>query len=70
MDTYKWAAGVEDRRYTASTKVEATVSVPTQIVVQTGIDRGVDTSRAVGDTATEVDNARQISTQDEDSNNW
>ena len=70
VDTYKWAAGVEDRRYTASTKVEATVSVPTQIVVQTGIDRGVDTSRAVGDTATEVDNARQISTQDEDSNNW
>ena len=44
--------------------------MPTQIVVQTGIDRGVDTSRAVGDTATEVDNARQISTQDEDSNNW
>lgn len=39
VDTYKWAAGVDNEKYNPKTKVEATISTPTQIVVYTGIDR-------------------------------
>lgn len=39
VDTLKWTAGVDHEKYNPKTKVEATVSTPTMIVVQTGIDR-------------------------------
>ena len=39
VDTYKWAAGVDNEKYNPKTKVEATINTPTQIVVYTGIDR-------------------------------
>lgn len=39
VDTYKWAAGVDDGKYSPKAKVEATINQPTQIVVMTGIDR-------------------------------
>lgn len=38
-DAYKWAAGVDSTRYSPKAKIEANIQVPTQIVVQTGIDR-------------------------------
>lgn len=41
VDTYKWAAGVDDGKYSPKAKVEATINNPTQIVVYTGIDRAV-----------------------------
>ena len=45
IETHKWAAGVDDARFSPRAKVEATISAPTQIIVHTGIDRtspGVD----------------------------
>lgn len=40
VDTYKWAAGIDQpERYSPKAKVEATISMPTQIIVHTGIDR-------------------------------
>lgn len=40
VDTYKWAASTDDAaRYSPKAKVEATVSVPTIIQVNTGIER-------------------------------
>lgn len=41
-ETYKWAAGVDDGKYSPKAKVEATVNQPTQIIVVTGIDRTRD----------------------------
>lgn len=40
VDTFKWAAGVDDGKYSPKAKVEATINTPTQIIVHTGIDRG------------------------------
>lgn len=39
IEANKWAAGVDDARYKGNAKIEANISVPTQIVVQTGISR-------------------------------
>lgn len=39
VDAHKWAASVDHEKYNPKTKVEATISAPTQIVVYTGIDR-------------------------------
>lgn len=39
VDTYKWAAGVDDAKYSPKAKVEASVTMPTQIIVSTGINR-------------------------------
>lgn len=39
-NAYKWAAGVDAPRYSPKAKVDLAVNVPTQIIVQTGIDRG------------------------------
>jgi hypothetical protein len=39
VETLKWAAGVDHEKYNPKTKIEATVNAPTQIIVQTGIDR-------------------------------
>jgi hypothetical protein len=41
VETRKWAASVDSPRYNPKTKVEATLNVPTQIVVMTGIERDV-----------------------------
>lgn len=39
VDAYKWAAGMDNSRYSPKTKVEATLNTPLQIIVHTGIDR-------------------------------
>lgn len=40
IDAYKWAAGIDKPEvYSPKAKLEATVNVPTQIIVATGIDR-------------------------------
>lgn len=39
IDAHKWAAGVDDAKYKGNAKIEASINVPTQIVVHTGIDR-------------------------------
>jgi hypothetical protein len=39
IEANKWAAGVDDARYKSNAKIEANISVPTQIVVNTGISR-------------------------------
>jgi hypothetical protein len=41
VDTYKWAAGMDDAKYQAKTKMEATINQPVQIIVNTGIVREV-----------------------------
>ena len=38
-DAKKWAAGVDSPRYSPKAKIEANIQIPTQIIVQTGIDR-------------------------------
>lgn len=38
-EAMKWAAGVDHGKYSPKAKVEATLNVPTQIIVSTGIDR-------------------------------
>ena len=38
-DTAKWAAGVDDPKYSPKSKTELSVQVPTQIIVKTGIER-------------------------------
>jgi hypothetical protein len=38
-DLAKWAAGVDDGRFSPKAKVEATFNVPTQIIVHTGINK-------------------------------
>lgn len=40
IDAHKWLAGVDDPKYKNSAKIEANIAVPTQIIVQTGIQRG------------------------------
>ena len=39
LDATKWAAAVDNDKYNPKAKVEATVNVPTQIIVNTGISR-------------------------------
>jgi hypothetical protein len=39
VETYKWAAGVDDSKFSPRAKVEATINSPTQIIVVTGIDK-------------------------------
>lgn len=39
LDATKWATAVDNERFNPKAKVEATVNVPTQIIVQTGISR-------------------------------
>lgn len=39
LEAAKWAASVDNEKYNPKAKVEATVNVPTQIIVQTGINR-------------------------------
>lgn len=39
VETLKWAAGVDDARYSPKAKVEATLTAPTQIIVHTNIPR-------------------------------
>lgn len=38
-NAHKWAAGVDDTKYSPKAKIEATLQAPTQIIVNTGIDR-------------------------------
>lgn len=38
-EALKWGAGVDHAKYSPKAKVEATLNVPTQIIVSTGIDR-------------------------------
>jgi len=38
-DALKWAAGVDSPRYSPKAKIEATLNIPTQVIVHTGIDR-------------------------------
>lgn len=40
-DAYKWAAGVDDQRFSPRAKVEASINAPMQIVLHTGIDRSL-----------------------------
>lgn len=42
VDTYKWAAGVDDSKFSPRSKVEATINAPTQLIIVTGIDRKED----------------------------
>ena len=39
VETYKWAASVDHEKYNPKTKIDATITAPTQIIVATGIDR-------------------------------
>lgn len=39
IDALKWMAGVDNPRYSPKAKVEATLNVPTQVIIATGIDR-------------------------------
>lgn len=39
VEAYKWAAGMDDAKYSPKSKVEATLNTPVQIIVDTGIDR-------------------------------
>lgn len=39
VESYKWAAGMDDARYSPKSKVEATLNTPVQILIDTGIDR-------------------------------
>lgn len=41
IEANKWLAGVDDARFKNNNKLEATISMPTQIIVQTGIERDV-----------------------------
>lgn len=41
VETLMQVAAFENKRYAPKTKVEATVNMPTQIIVQTGIDRTI-----------------------------
>lgn len=38
-NAHKWAAGVDNARFSPKAKIEATITTPTQIIVNTGIDR-------------------------------
>lgn len=40
LDATKWATGVDNERYNPKAKVDAAVIAPTQIIINTGIDRG------------------------------
>ena len=40
IELHKWSAGVDNPKFSPKAKVEATINTPTQIIVQTGIDRG------------------------------
>lgn len=39
VEAYKWAAGVDDGKYSPRAKIEATINHPTRIIVHTGINR-------------------------------
>jgi len=39
VDTYKWAAGVDESKYSPKAKIEASINTPTQIIISTGINR-------------------------------
>lgn len=39
LDATKWATGIDNEKFNPKAKVEATVNVPTQIIVHTGINR-------------------------------
>lgn len=39
VNTLKWLSGVDDVRYKESAKIDVAMSAPTQIIVNTGIDR-------------------------------
>lgn len=39
VEIRKWSAGVDNERYNPKTKVDAQINIPTQIIVQTGIER-------------------------------
>lgn len=55
VDTYKWAAGVDDSRFSPKSKVDATLSLPQQLVIITGIDReGIDSQTVARDTIRDV----------------
>lgn len=61
-NAYKWAAGVDDARFSPKAKVEATLTVPTQIIVHTGIDRSPE--REVHGAPEEVKELAQVPEQD------
>lgn len=55
-DLLKWAASVDDpARYSPKTKVDATLAVATQIVVDTGISRVRDEERTVVDSDSAIE---------------
>lgn len=47
VDVRKWAAGVDHAKYSPKAKIDATIAVPTQIIVQTGIERTAPVERDV-----------------------
>lgn len=55
VDTYKWASGIDDPRYSPKAKVEATLNAPTQIVIHTGINREEPNVRQVHEQSTTSD---------------
>ncbi len=54
-NAHKWAAGLDNPKYSPKAKVEATLNVPTQIVVNTGINRQPIQDSPVQGSAREVD---------------
>jgi hypothetical protein len=68
VDTYKWAAGMDNAKFSPKSKVEATLNTPVQIMVATGIDRTpitMDTTREVSDG--KITDQKQIATAMPDS---
>jgi hypothetical protein len=63
IDAYKWAAGVDSpEKYSPRAKIGDLVVAPTQIIIQTGIDRDVtptvDTKQAAVEAIQEVKDGR------------
>jgi hypothetical protein len=42
VETYKWAAGIDNSKYSPKAKVEANIAMPTQIIIQTGVPERSD----------------------------
>jgi hypothetical protein len=66
----KWGAGVDNSKYSPKAKIEATISAPTQILVQTGIIReAIEVSKPleIGDKANAKNESKTNTSRAEDS---
>jgi hypothetical protein len=45
VETLKWLSGVDDPKYKQNAKVDVALTAPTQIIVNTGIDRKNDSTQ-------------------------